>query len=67
MQGGGDPQVADPIGPPEPEQDDDARPGRDVAGTRPRWMFALGIIVAVALVGLMVLLHLSGTIGPDAH
>jgi hypothetical protein len=33
----------------------------------PRWVFILGIIAAAALLGLMVFLHLNGTLGPGAH
>jgi hypothetical protein len=32
-----------------------------------RWGFVLGIIIVIALVVLMVLLHLTGTLGPGVH
>ncbi len=59
--------MADP--PRSPETDDDAGrgPDRGAANRRPRWVFVLGIIVAIALVGLMIFLHLSGTLGPGTH
>jgi hypothetical protein len=59
--------MADP--PRSPETEDDAGRGRDrqAAGGTPRWVFVLGIIIAIALLGLVVFLHLSGTIGPGAH
>jgi hypothetical protein len=52
-----------------PETGDDAGQGPDLggAGRTPRWMFVLGIIIAIALIGLIVLLHLTGTLGPGAH
>ncbi len=34
---------------------------------RPRWGLVLVVIVAIALVGLLVVLHLTGTIGPGLH
>jgi hypothetical protein len=51
------------------ETEDDAGrgPDREAASSTPRWVFVLGIIIAIALVGLMVLFHLTGTIGPGVH
>jgi hypothetical protein len=59
--------MADP--PRSPETKDDARPGPDRGAARstPRWVFLLGIIIAIALLGLMVFLHINGTLGPGAH
>jgi hypothetical protein len=37
------------------------------SGGTPRWVVVLGITIAIALVALIVLLHLTGTIGPGAH
>ncbi|HEX9380988.1 MAG TPA: hypothetical protein VF891_05775 [Gaiellaceae bacterium] len=36
------------------------------AGT-PRWLSVLGIVVAILLVLLFVVLHVTGTLGPGAH
>jgi hypothetical protein len=33
----------------------------------PRWMKVLGIIIAIGLVLLFVVLHLTGSLGPGAH
>jgi hypothetical protein len=32
-----------------------------------RWRIVLGVTIAIALLMLIVLLHLTGTIGPGAH
>jgi hypothetical protein len=52
-----------------PETGDDARrgPGRAAPGSRPRWAVILVVAAAIALVGLMVFLHLTGTLGPGVH
>ena len=59
--------MADP--PRSPEADDQARRGADggAATGTPRWLLILVAIVAVAVLGLMVFLHLSGTLGPGLH
>jgi hypothetical protein len=55
----------------------DPRPdGEDNAGARldrrsttrtPGWVWVLGIVVGIALVTLLVVLHLTGTLGAGAH
>jgi hypothetical protein len=32
-----------------------------------RWLSTLGIVIAIALVLLFVVLHVTGTLGPGAH
>lgn len=59
--------MADPPRYPESEEDTGVSPDRGAASNTPRWMFVLGIIIVIALVGLMVLLHLTGTLGPGVH
>jgi hypothetical protein len=40
--------------------------GRSATGT-PRWVPVLGVLIAIVLVGLLVVLHLTGVLGPGAH
>jgi hypothetical protein len=56
--------MADPPRP--PETDDEAGRGADggAASSTPGWVL---ILVAIALLGLMVFLHLTGTLGPGLH
>jgi hypothetical protein len=42
-------------------------PERGPTGGPPRWVAVVGIIIAIGLVALMIVLHLSGSIGPGAH
>ncbi len=58
--------MADP--PRSPNTDDDRR-GADgpAASSTPRWVLVLVAVVAIVLLGLMVFLHLTGTIGPGLH
>ncbi len=59
--------MADPHRSPETREDTDLGAERgQAAGTR-RWVFVIGIIAAIAVVALMVLLHLTGILGPGAH
>jgi hypothetical protein len=60
-------RMVDPPRSPEPE-DDARRPGDGgtPSGT-PGWVLILVAIAAVALLGLMVFLHLTGTLGPGLH
>jgi hypothetical protein len=54
----------------------DPRPDEDDAGARldrrrttgaPGWVWVLGIVVGIGLVALLVVLHLTGTLGAGAH
>jgi len=59
--------MADPLR--SPEDADRARRGPDQgtpSGT-PRWVIVTAIVLAIALLGLIVFLHLSGAIGPGVH
>ncbi len=51
----------------EPEGDAQRVPDDGAASGRPNWVLVLVVIVAIALVGLLVVLHLTGTIGPGLH
>jgi hypothetical protein len=55
--------------PPYPETGDetDAPPGHGLTAGTPRWVVVVGIAVAIGLVVLVVVLHLTGSIGPGAH
>jgi hypothetical protein len=59
--------MADPLRRPEADEGADARPGRGGPNGAPRWVVVVGIIVAIALLVLIVVLHLTGAIGPGAH
>lgn len=54
--------------PSHPETDDTGGvPERGATTGLPRWMSVLGIVIAVALVLIVVVLHLTGTIGAGTH
>ncbi len=59
--------MADPR--PDRDSDDDpaARIDRGSTTSTPRWVRALGIVIALALIALIVVLHLTGTLGAGAH
>ncbi|HYY81133.1 MAG TPA: hypothetical protein VFD04_18425 [Actinomycetes bacterium] len=59
--------MADP--PRSPETEGEARRGANggAASNTPGWVLVLVAIVAVALLGLVVFLHLTGTLGPGLH
>ena len=50
---------------PGPETGGQAR--RGLANRRSRWVMVAGLIVAIALVLLMVVLHVTGVLGPGDH
>jgi hypothetical protein len=56
--------MADP--PPYPETGDEGG-DRGSTGSTSRWVIVLGIMIAIALIALFVVLHLTGTLGPGAH
>jgi len=61
--------MADPRPDPDPAGEDDpgARLGRGPTTGTPRWVRVLGIVLAIALIALFVVLHLTGTLGAGAH
>jgi hypothetical protein len=59
--------MADPPHDLENEEDTGVAPDRGAATRTARWIVALGITVAIALVALVILLHLTGAVGPGAH
>ena len=52
---------------PRPDHETGAGQSHGADEGAPRWVIALGIGIAVALVVLMVLLHLTGILAPDVH
>ncbi|MHB8645649.1 MAG: hypothetical protein ACYDAR_07660 [Thermomicrobiales bacterium] len=42
-------------------------PGRRPPTGTPRWISVLGIVIAIVLLLLIVILHLSGILGPGLH
>ncbi len=59
--------MADPLR--SPDDTDGARrgPEQDASRGKRRWMVVVAIGLAIALLGLVVFLHLSGAIGPGIH
>jgi hypothetical protein len=58
--------MADPLRSPE---DTNAPRGSDPGSPngRPRWALVVSIVIAIALLGLIIFLHVSGAIGPGIH
>jgi hypothetical protein len=59
--------MADPPSYPDTDDDTAVAPDRGSATGRPRWVPVLGIVIAIVLVLLLVVLHLTGVLGPGAH
>jgi hypothetical protein len=59
--------MANPNPSPGTDDDTDVIPEREPPAGTPRWMSVVGIIIVVVLVLAIIILHLTGTIGPGAH
>jgi hypothetical protein len=59
--------MADPLRSPDDMDRVRGEPNQDAPRGTPRWVVAVAIILAIALLGLIVFLHLSGAIGPGTH
>jgi hypothetical protein len=55
--------------PPYPDTGDDTggEPDRESPAGTPRWVAVVGIVIAIGLLLLFVVLHLTGGVGPGAH
>lgn len=53
--------------PPYPDPGDDSGAARGPSAGPPRWMAVVGITLAIVLLGLFILLHLTGSMGSGAH
>src|SRR5438128_2407904 len=53
--------------PPDSGEDPAARIDRGRPTGTPRWVRVLGIVIAIALIALPVVLHLTGALGAGAH
>jgi hypothetical protein len=60
-------RVADPRPDPDGQDEPGARLGRGPATGTPRWVRLAGILLAIALIALFVVLHLTGTLGAGVH
>ena len=59
--------MADPLRSPEDADRTRRGPQQDASRGTPRWVVVVAIGLAIALLGLIVFLHLSGAIGPGIH
>ena len=59
--------MADPLRSPEDPDRVRRGPEQDSSRGTPRWVVFVAIGLAIALLGLIVFLHLSGAIGPGIH
>jgi cytochrome b561 len=59
--------MADPPSYPDSGEDTRVGPDRESATGTPRWLSVAGIIIAIVLVVLFIVLHLTGILGPGAH
>jgi hypothetical protein len=59
--------MADPPYYPDTDDDTVVGPDRGSAPDTPRWVPVLGIVFAIGLVLLLVVLHLTGILGPGGH
>ncbi len=59
--------MADPLRSPEDADRARRRPDQGTPSGTPRWVIVTAIVLAIALLGLIVFLHLSGAIGPGIH
>lgn len=58
--------MTDPSRYPDTEEDTGVGPDSGGAGGTPRWVFVLGICIAVVAILVFVVLHLTGTVGPGS-
>jgi hypothetical protein len=59
--------LADPPSYPDTRDDTGVGPDRGSSSSTPRWVPVVGIVIAIVLVLLLVVLHLTGVLGPGAH
>ncbi len=59
--------MADQPSYPDTGEDTGVGPDRGSATGTQRWVPVLGIVIAIVLVLLLVVLHLTGVLGPGAH
>lgn len=59
--------MTDPPPYPDPSGDTDTGPDRGSPDGSSPWISKVGVLIAIGLVLLVVVLHLTGTIGPGLH